>query len=103
MLHETIVIFTHPKEVARLLHTLQWLSGGWIAKITQFSFAVGDECFFLDIVPSRVFVEVNVVGGGAAKPEGLSGAFVTGGGGADVVIVGDKDSLVEALEARDVL
>lgn len=101
--HETTVIFTHPKKIARLLNTLQRLSRGRIAEIAQFSFVVSDECFFFDVVPSRVFVEVDVVGGGAAKPEGLGGAFVTGGSGPDVVVVGDEDSLVEALEAGDVL
>ena len=97
------MILAHSKEVTRLLHALQWLTGRWIAKVAELGLRVGDEGLFFDVVPSRVLVEVDIVGGGAAEPEGLGGALVAGGGGADVVVVGYEDSLVEALKAGDIL
>ena len=36
-------------------------------------------------------------------PEGVTSAFVTGGGSADVIVVGYEDALVEALESCNVL
>mmetsp|Transcript_14847 Transcript_14847/g.31999 ORF Transcript_14847/g.31999 Transcript_14847/m.31999 type:complete len:642 (+) Transcript_14847:470-2395(+) len=103
VLHQPLVILAHTKEVTRLLHLLQRLTRGGIAVVTQFRLVVGDEGLLLDVVPSRVLGEVDVVVGGAAEPEGLGGAFVAGGGGANVVVVGDEGALVEALEAGDVL
>ena len=103
MLDQPVVVFAHLEKVARLLHSLQWLSGARIAKVAQLCLRICHEGFFFDVVPARVLIEVDVVVGGAAEPESLGRAFVAGGGGADVVVVGDEDSLVEALEAGDVL
>lgn len=103
MFQHSIVIIAHSKKVRSLHNALQRLSRGDIDVIAEFGFVIGNEGFFLDIVPSGVIVQVNVGGGGAAEPEGLGCAFVAGGGGANVIIVGDECSLVEALEAGDVL
>ncbi len=36
-------------------------------------------------------------------PKSLGGTFVSRGGGADVIVVGDEDALIETLEAGNVL
>lgn len=103
MLDQPVVVFAHLEKVARLLYSLQWLPGARIAKVAQLCLRIGHEGFFFDVVPARVLIEVDVVVGGAAEPKSLGRAFVAGGGGADVVVIGDEDSLVEALESGDVL
>mmetsp|Transcript_27480 Transcript_27480/g.43217 ORF Transcript_27480/g.43217 Transcript_27480/m.43217 type:complete len:333 (+) Transcript_27480:1295-2293(+) len=103
ILHQTIVILAHLEEVTRLLNTLQRLSTRRITKVTHFRFRIRHECLLLDIVPSGISIQINVIIGSTLVPQCLSRALVTIGGGSDVIVVGDEDALIEALEAGDVL
>ena len=103
VLDESVVVLPHPEEVTRLLHPLEGLAGRRVAVVAKLGLGVRDERLLLDVVPPRVIVEIYVVVGRAAKPQGLGRALVPIGGGADVIVVGDEDALVEASEAGDVL
>lgn len=102
VLHQSIVIIAHFKEVTRLLHALEGRSRRGIEVVAQLGLGVRDEGLFFDIVPSRVLIQVDVPRRRAFEPEGTSGPLVSLGGGPDVIVVRHQNPLVEALESRDV-
>ena len=103
MFDEFFVVGRHFEEIRFLLDLFERLSRSSIFVVGNFCIGVGDKRLFTNIVPTTVSVKIDVAVCSTLIPELLGCSFVTIRSCADIVIVRNENTLVEALETGNIL